>query len=315
MHDDASDKAASMKPLRYPIRAVSKLTGISVDTLRAWERRYRVVEPERDERGRLYSETDLERLKALRQAVEQGHAIGRVAALTTAELRTLLARGPEPIPYDGPAPAGVPTDLSVLQGAVERFDAAALRRELTRLAAVLPARTLAREVALPLMHLVGEAWHEGKLTVAQEHLVTAELRSLIGALARLHAVPENAPRLLLATPAGEQHELGTLVAAMVASGAGFASFYLGANLPSQEVVNAARRVAPKAVVLGFTGTEGAPGALQAVGEVARALPAGIECWVGGAGAGEVRDALGGTRAQALDDLDAFEKALARLRAA
>jgi len=165
------------------------------------------------------------------------------------------------------------------------------------------------------MHLVGEAWHEGKLTVAQEHLVTAELRSLIGALARLHAVPETAPRLILATPAGEQHELGTLVAAMVASGAGFASFYLGANLPSQEVVNAARRVGPKAVVLGFTGSESAPGALASLGEVARHLPADIECWVGGAGAAEARGALGDTRLQALDDLDAFEKNLARLRAA
>jgi len=315
MDTDQPDKATSMKPLRYPIRAVSKLTGISVDTLRAWERRYQVVEPERDERGRLYSESDLERLKALRQAVEQGHAIGRVAALTTAELRTLLSRGPDPIPYDGPPPAGVPTDLGLLQAAVERFDGPALRRELSRLAAILPARTLAREVALPLMHLVGEAWHEGKLTVAQEHLVTAELRSLIGALARLHAVPETAPRLILATPAGEQHELGTLVAAMVASGAGFASFYLGANLPSQEVVNAARRVGPKAVVLGFTGSESAPGALASLGEVARRLPADIECWVGGAGAGEARGALSDTRLQALDDLDAFEKNLARLRAA
>ena len=60
-----------MKHLRYPIRAVSKLTGISVDTLRAWERRYAVVDPERDERGRLYSDADVERLRLLRQAVER----------------------------------------------------------------------------------------------------------------------------------------------------------------------------------------------------------------------------------------------------
>lgn len=301
-----------MKPLRYPIRAVSKLTGISVDTLRAWERRYAVVDPERDERGRLYSEADVERLTLLRQLVEQGHAIGRVAVLTSDELRALLTRGPDPVPYEGPTPA-VAIDIGLLRGAVERFDAQALRRELSRLAAILPTRALAREVALPLLQHVGEGWHEGRYTVAQEHLVTAELRSLIGALARLHAVPDTAPRLMLATPPGEQHELGTLVAALVASGSGFATFYLGPALPAAEVVNAARRVGPRAVVLGYTGAEGAPEGLPALIEVARTLPPAIECWVGGAGVAAAAAALPGDRVLFLPDLDAFERHLGRLR--
>jgi DNA-binding transcriptional MerR regulator/methylmalonyl-CoA mutase cobalamin-binding subunit len=301
-----------MTPLRYPIRAVSKLTGITVDTLRAWERRYGVVEPERDERGRLYSEADVERLKLLRQLVEQGHAIGRVAALTSEELRALLSRGPDPVPYDGPVPA-VATDLGALLAAVERFDAGSLRRELSRLAAILPARTLAREVAMPLLQQVGEGWHEGRFTVAQEHLVTAEVRSLIGALARLHALPDTAPRLMLATPAGEQHELGTLVAALVASGSGFATFYLGTGLPAAEVVNAARRVGPRAVVLGFTGADGAPDGLGVLAEVAAGLPDAVECWVGGAGVEAARHALQGDRVLFLEDLDLYERHLGRLR--
>ena len=70
-----------MKDLLYPIRAVSKQTGISIDTLRAWERRYQVVSPQRDERGRLFSAADVRRLKLLRAAVDQGHAIGQLAAL------------------------------------------------------------------------------------------------------------------------------------------------------------------------------------------------------------------------------------------
>lgn len=301
-----------MKPLRYPIRAVSKLTGITVDTLRAWERRYAVVAPERDERGRLYGEADVERLRLLRQLVEQGHAIGRIAGLTSDELRALLTRGPDPVPYDGPVPA-VSTDLGPLRGAVERFDAPALRRELSRLAAILPARTLAREVALPLLQEIGEGWHEGRYTVAQEHLVSAELRSLIGALARLHAVPDTAPRLMLATPPGEQHELGTLVAALVASGSGFGTFYLGPGLPAAEVVGAARRVGPRAVVLGFTGAESAPEALAALAEVARTLPPSVECWVGGAGVAAAAGKLPAERVLLLEDLDAFERHLGRLR--
>jgi MerR family transcriptional regulator, light-induced transcriptional regulator len=299
-----------MKPPRYPIRAVSKLTGISVDTLRAWERRYRVVEPERDERGRLYSEQDVDRLKLLREAIEQGHAIGRVAGLTTQELQNLLARGPAP--DDVSLSPAHTADLSTLQAAVDRFDAPALRRELSRLAAVLPAHTLARDVALPFLHLVGEAWHDGKLSVAQEHLVSAELRSLIGALTRLHVIPESAPRLVLATPAGEGHELGTLVAALVAAGTGLGALYLGPNLPASEIVSASRRVSPRAVVLGFTGSESAPSGIATIAEVARELPPAIELWVGGAGAPEAR-AANPARIAAIEDLDAFERALTRLR--
>jgi MerR family transcriptional regulator, light-induced transcriptional regulator len=297
-----------MKRLRYPIRAVSKLTGISVDTLRAWERRYGVVDPERDERGRLYSDDDVERLRLLRRAVEQGHAIGRVAALPTDELRALLARGGAALP---PSPAATtPVDLSALQDAVGRFDGGAFRRELSRLAAVLPPRTLAREVALPFLHLVGEAWHEGKLGIAQEHLVSAELRSLIGALARLQPLADGAPRLVLATPEGEQHELGTLAAALVAAGAGLGAIYLGPGLPAPEIVAAAHRLGARAVVLGLTG---GAAALAAIAEVARALRSDVELWVGGAGAIEAA-ATAGERVVALADFDAYEKALARLRA-
>jgi DNA-binding transcriptional MerR regulator len=296
-----------VKPPRYPIRAVSKLTGIPIDTLRAWERRHRVVEPARDERGRLYSQADVERLRLLRRAVEGGHAIGRVAPLSTAELRALAQPAPEPEP-ETPV-----VDLSALQDAVDRLDAAAFRRELSRLAAVLPLRALCRDVALPFLHLVGEAWHAGRLGIGQEHLATAEIRSLLGALARLHEVREGAPALVLATPAGELHEIATLAAAVVASDAGLGAFYLGPDVPSAEIVSTASRLSAKAVVLGWTGGNGGrgkgPGA--ALAAVARDLPRAIELWVGGGGAQEAARVTGG-RAVALESFGAYERALSRI---
>jgi DNA-binding transcriptional MerR regulator len=299
-----------MKSLRYPIRAVSKLTGISVDTLRAWERRYRVVEPERDARGRMYSEQDVERLRLLRAAIERGHAIGRVAALSTDDLRALLAAASDAGPL--PPALDVAGEVGALRAAVDRFDAAALRRELSRLAAVLPARAFARDVVLPLLHGVGEAWHAGTIDVSQEHLVSSEVRSLVGGLARLHGV-EGAPRVVLATPEGELHELGVLAAALVASGAGLGVVYLGPSLPAQDIASAARRVAARAVVLGFTGRESAPRGPEEIARVAQALPPGVELWIGGAGAAEGA-AAAGPRALALEDFDAFERAVAGLRA-
>ncbi|WP_242340160.1 MULTISPECIES: MerR family transcriptional regulator [Anaeromyxobacter] len=297
-----------MSSLRYPIRAVSRLTGISVDTLRAWERRYRVVEPQRDERGRLYSEEDVERLRLLAQAVGRGHAIGRIAALPLDELRALVASGGGEPELLRP---GAPVDLASLRAAIERFEPAAFRRELSHLAAVLPAHALARDVALPLLRAVGEGWHEGRLSVTQEHLVSSELRSLLGALVRLQPIHENAPRLVLATPEGELHELGTLAAALVAAIAGLGAIYLGPSLPAAEVVAAAQYAAARVVVLGLTGGA-SPQALEAVAAVARELPASVEVWVGGAGADAAAQA-GAPRVQAIADLDAFERALGRVR--
>jgi DNA-binding transcriptional MerR regulator/methylmalonyl-CoA mutase cobalamin-binding subunit len=295
-----------VNPPRYPIRAVSKLTSIPIDTLRAWERRYRVVEPERDDRGRLYSQADVERLRLLRRAVDGGHAIGRVAQLSTAELEALLAQR---------APARpVEADLSALQDALDLLDAAAFRRELSRLAATLSLRALCRDVALPFLHLVGEAWHEGRLGVGQEHMASAEIRSLLGALARLHEVREGAPALVLATPPGELHEIGTLAAAVVASHAGLGALYLGPDVPAAEIVSAASRVSARAVVLGWTGARGdrreQPGA--AIAAVARDLPRATELWVGGKGASDAARLTRG-RAVALESFGAYEHALSRIQ--
>jgi methanogenic corrinoid protein MtbC1 len=298
-----------MQPLTYPIRAVAKLTGISVDTLRAWERRYGVVEPERDDRGRVYSEADVERLTLLRRAVERGHAIGRVAPIGVEELRALVGR-PAQAPSATPVPAVVAIDD--LFGAVERFDLEGLRRQLARLAVVLTPRQLALDVALPLMSRVGDAWHEGRLTIGQEHMATAEIRSLVGALARLQEPSPGAPRLLVATVEGEPHELGALVASLLASGAGAAPFYFGAGLPVRELVAAARRLRPRAVVLSLASSEDHEKVPAAIAELARGLPAGTACWAGGAGAQAARATLVAAGVEILEDFEAYEQALAKL---
>jgi MerR family transcriptional regulator, light-induced transcriptional regulator len=79
-----------MKPPGYPIRAVAKITGLSLDTLRAWERRYKAVVPERSHRGRQYGSEQIERLLLLSRLVGKGHAIGGIAALEDADLQKLL---------------------------------------------------------------------------------------------------------------------------------------------------------------------------------------------------------------------------------
>ena len=301
---------------RYPIRAVAKLTGLTVDTLRAWERRYQAVAPQRDDRGRLYSEADVERLRLLRAAVEGGHAIGRLAALSNDQLNQLLAV-PALAAAKAPAatrqtPRGV--DLRPILAGVERFDYAEAERELARLATLLSPRELIHQVAVPLMRRVGDEWYAGRLSVAQEHMVSALVRHLLGALVRLYARADPPGALLFATPSGEQHEFGILSAAMLASGGGLGVVYLGANLPGEEIVEAGRRAGVQAVVLGLVGAAGAKASLAGLRHVAEQLPPGIEIWVGGAKAEEVVREVKQTRAIFLEDFDSLERHLTRLGA-
>ena len=100
------------------------MTGLSVDTLRAWERRYRVVEPARSARGRLYTDSDVKRFILLRTAVEKGYAIGQVAALPDSELDGLADRKDAAVPAPAPVIAVPPDFPETVMAAVKSFDSA-----------------------------------------------------------------------------------------------------------------------------------------------------------------------------------------------
>lgn len=316
-NEDAGHFEAMIKPALYPIRAVALQTGISVDTLRAWERRYHVVTPRRDERGRLYTDADVQRLRLLSAAVEKGHAIGRLAALQNDELQSLIisAGAATPVALSG----GTSTHRTVappksVMSAIERLDYSEGQRELSMLAAVMPPRELVHNVALPLMREVGASWHEGKLSAAQEHMASALVRNLLGALIPLSRRESPIARVLFATPSGEMHEFGILASAMLASGGGLGIVYLGANLPGEEIVLAAQKTAPQAVVLGFVGANGAKAGIKEIHKVSRRLPSQIELWVGGTENESLVAELKKTRAIRIEDFKVYEQHLLRLGA-
>src|SRR5690349_3016876 len=124
--------------LRYPIRAVTRLTGISMETLRAWERRYRAVTPEHTERGRMYSEHEIQRLVLLRGAIENGHSIGQVAHLPNHDLQEITRRADKPATAPAVRPPEAPAAISTLVEAIDRYDYTGANEELGRLASVMP---------------------------------------------------------------------------------------------------------------------------------------------------------------------------------
>ena len=259
----------------YPIRAVSLMTGLSVDTLRAWERRYKAVVPGRSERGRLYTVSDVERLRQLGELVKRGHAIGTVAGLPNAELARLL-EGSDARPEA--ADHGPTANLEPLMDALDRYDLPRLESSLNRYAVVLPPRDLVFSVIVPLLQEVGRRWESGSLHPAQEHLTSAIVRSVVGGLLRTSARPGASPPIVFATPSGERHELGLLCAAVLAASAGCGAIYLGADLPAADILRAAREAGARIIVVSLT----TPGAVPPA-ELRRLAtpPRNTELWVGG----------------------------------
>jgi len=292
-------ESAHQEEATYALGAVSRLTGLSPHVLRAWERRYGAVQPLRTAGGtRRFRESDVARLRLLRAAVAAGHPIGAIAGLSDAELR----RRAEPAPDDASVPLGP------LLAAVERLDVEEVERGLGLQLAALGPRRFATEVAAPLLREVGEAWAAGRMGIASEHMASAIVRNLLGGALRRRASSGDAGPVVFATPAGERHELGALIGAVIAAEAGGNTVWLGSDLPVSEIVNAARRLGARAVALGLVTIEEAEGE-RTLRELRGQLPAECELWVGGSGAVQLELPAGSER---LEDLEALERKIALL---
>lgn len=278
------------RPLYYPIRAVARLTGLSIDTLRAWERRHSVVKPRRNDRGRVYTSADVERLKMLRELVARGHAIGSLADSSDARLAALLesAAPDEGARADTPA-AGLGEALAAL----DRYDPDVLEASLNRYAVVLPPSDFVFAVIVPLLQEVGRRWENGDLRPAQEHLVSAAARNVLGGLLRGAVRPSASPKIVFATPSGERHELGLLSAALLAASDGWGVVYLGSDLPALDILHAVKTTAARILMISLTSPEAV--AKQELISLA-GLASHVGLWVGGPQAQALLKPAGG-RAQ------------------
>jgi DNA-binding transcriptional MerR regulator len=286
-------KSVSTPEKTWALGSASRLTGISPGLLRAWERRHRAVEPLRTPGGtRRYRTSDLERLRLLKGAVEAGHRIGQLADLSNAELEAL--RQPTAAPRH---------HFDDVFAALERLDYAETQRLLGLQLSALGAARFAREVAVPLAREIGERWAERRLRVASEHIASAALRSLLGAALQPGARALRSAKIVFATPSGERHELGLLMAALTALGAGANPIYLGLEVPVEDLLDAVERSGASVLALSivFTPPDDAAPALAAL---RAGLPDDAHLWIGGSGAAAIPRAQG---IEYIESLDAFEQ--------
>ncbi|CAN5793866.1 HTH-type transcriptional repressor CarH [soil metagenome] len=232
----------------FPIGAVARKTGLSTHVLRAWERRYGVVEPRRAEGGtRLYDEADVVRLRLLKRVTGAGHPIGGVANAGTEELLALLQDEPSARRSSvGGAPHGF---MDECLEAVEGMDGARVHSVLMRAVVVLGAGRFLEDLLVPLLHRVGELWQDGSICPAHEHLFSTTVQRVLAWMMDQVGVRGSSPVLVSTTPAGQRHEMGAMLTGVVAAEEGWRVEYLGPDLPARDIARAVSATGARAVAL------------------------------------------------------------------
>jgi DNA-binding transcriptional MerR regulator len=276
----------------HPIRVVAERTGLSLHVLRAWERRHGVVSPTRSEGGqRLYSDADVDRLSLLFKASKAGRALADVAALPNDELSRLVAQDAD----RGHAKLTPASDhRAKALAAVLDLEPERLHSVLRRAVLSLGTPVFLEQVLTPLLVDIGEEWHAGRITIAHEHAATGAVTQILGWLMRELEVQGDAPRVLLATPAGERHSLGGMIAAAAASHDGWHVTWLGADLPAAQIAAAARRHRANAVGLSVATVSDGQSWREELALLRQSLDPQTPLFVGGFGASALEHIDGAT---------------------
>jgi DNA-binding transcriptional MerR regulator len=234
-------------PRLYSIGMASRLSGVPIETIRTWERRYSVLTPTRTAGGhRKYTRENVETLKRLRAMTERGHRIGDLSpdALDVDLAPPALAASTSELPRDDGWVAAV---IAAAKG----LNADDVERELTKPWQSGDTRHATRRM-LDVLRRAGDLWHEGQLEVSAEHLIERAVTKRLFATLSLLPRPRGRREAILACPPGELHEVALLASALLLYEHDVAATYLGANLPVDDLARAIESRHPAMVILGVT---------------------------------------------------------------
>jgi DNA-binding transcriptional MerR regulator/methylmalonyl-CoA mutase cobalamin-binding subunit len=302
----------------YPIRYVAQQTGLSAHRIRVWEKRYQAVVPKRTESNRrMFCGGDIERLKVLKTAVKVGHSISQIAGLSSEELIQLVRLDVSDNSTVSAARESATLDAAYFYekslSTVLNFDAEGLESVLDRAAVHLSKLELIKAVIEPLCQKIGELWEQGELKIINEHMATTVVQSFLWNLLRSAEVSETSPKIVIATPAGHQHELGALAIALIACDSNWRSLYFGPSLPAEEIAAAVNYADARAVGLSITYHEDSHQLNLEVMKLRRYLGDDISILIGGQGASPLVELFDASEIQLLKDVGSFRKALDSLR--
>ncbi len=280
----------------YTIGTVSKLTGVGAITLRAWERRYDLIQPVRKESGhRLYTRAHIDQINRITALTQQG--------MRLSQIRPEMLESEPPSELDDGQESTVWKDyLNSMISAIISFDEDRLEEIYNEALSLYPIGLVTRKLLTPLLVELGLRWASGEAAIAEEHFFAFYLRNKLGARYHHLSRGNSGPLILLAGLPGEHHDIGLLLFALAAFESGYRVLSLGANMPLDELAQIARKKNCAAVLLS--------GAIEPKKQMlSRDLPALVEdcpapVLVGGLSSVYACDAINRTGAEALGrDID------------
>lgn len=245
------DISMSIQEGKYNIKAVSKMLGIQAGTLRAWERRYNMIAPIRNDSGhRLYSENHIKILRWLINKVNKGFTISQAVNL----LET------NPMSFHEQTEVRVKEDeqdrsldlMDELLNALLSFDESGAHELLNRAFSLYSVEKVVIEILGTLLVKIGDMWEVGRITSAHEHFASSFLRSRIGMI--LHTLPVDGllPKVVAVCGPEETHELGLLIFTLFLRRKGFEVIYLGASIAEGDIDIVLDEVKPEFLFLSCT---------------------------------------------------------------
>ena len=280
-----ADSGAKFDPDRLlSIGEVGEATGLSPHTIRVWERRYGRPKAVRLPSGhRRYTPVQVIWMRRVAEALANGHRPGKVLKLEDEELDQLIAQQPG---------ADLGPLVRQLMEMVYASDSASLSEELKRCWRNRGARTTIFDAIVPLIHEVGRAWQEDRLTIAQEHQLTEVLQDLLrgfrGQVTGTERKITESDRVILATLTGERHGLGLQLVALLVALYEREPVLLGVDLPIEEIVRVSQEVPRSPVALSVSSSSGGPATDRVISSLRRDLHPKTTLLIGGRGARRAR---------------------------
>ncbi len=280
-----SRQAPSETEGKLSIGALSRATGIPVETLRTWEARYGFPTPERKPSGhRVYSLASVPRLRRIAEALSRGHRAGDVVAATDEAIAALLSATAAPAP--GPRPLAVEPSESQPDSlrAIEAFDTDRLTRILLREWARLGPVDFLTSCLGPLLREIGDAWTAGRLEIRHEHFFSERVGDLLRSLRLPFEERAAGPLVVCSSLPGESHSLGLQMAALVLAVAGCRILFVGTEVPPPQVASLAKDLNARAIAVSVSQASRGAGMTTQIANLRRLLPRRIGLVVGGDGA-------------------------------
>jgi MerR family transcriptional regulator, light-induced transcriptional regulator len=246
----------------------ARRVGVSPELLRAWERRYGLLQPIRSEGGfRLYTTDDAARVEQMKHALDEGLSAAEAARRALAPARS--------------TDAALEHARGQLLAAARAYDEAAVHSALDQALAGFGLETVLRELILPALRQIGDEWERGELEVGEEHFATTLIRERLLSLSRLWS-RGGGPLAILACAPGERHDIGLIAFGLVLRSHGWRILFLGADTPIDTVAKAAAAMKPQLVVVASMDAA----LLDAVAGELRRLARSAQLVLSGAGASE-----------------------------